>query len=198
MRRTAAASLLCLTSILALGAAQPSTQPHPPSGHGNPAGPGATANWPKPKPGDVASIDAILAAMYAVPAGDPGQARDWDRYRSLFAPDARLIAARPGPDGAATAMFLTIDNYIAVNRKYFEKGGFRDKEVARQTRQFGNIAQVWSTFESRHSAADPEPYVRGINSIQLLKDGDRWWIVNVFWDLEGPGREIPEQFLKGE
>lgn len=196
MRRwTPLALLLC--SALALGAAQPPTPPKPnkpslPSGH-----PGApvASTWPKAKPADVASIDAIVAAFYAATSGAPGQAREWDRYRSLFAPDARLVAARPGAEGAASAMFLTVGNFVDANRNYFEKGGFFDKEVARRTETFGNMAQVWSTFESRHKADEPQPYVRGINSIQLLKDGDRWWIVNVFWDLERDDSTIPAKYL---
>ncbi len=196
--RSTPISILCLCSVL--GAAQPAVppghqpvQPQMPAGH--PEVPAATVEWPAPKPGDVDSIDAILAAMYAAPAGDPGQAREWDRYRALFVPDARMIAARPGAEGSSLAMYMTIGSYIDANRKYFEKGGFHDKEVARRVQEFGNIAHVWSTFESRQRAADPQPYVRGINSIQLLNDGTRWWIVNIFWEFERPDRPIPERFL---
>jgi hypothetical protein len=191
MRRIAALSL-ALTSALAIGAGQPPAKPQLPAGH-----PGApvTVAWPTAKPADVASVDAIMAAMYASTAGAPGQKRDWDRYRSLFVPDARLIAARPGPEGAATAMYLNVTNYVDSNRNYFDKGGFMDKEVARKTETFGNMVHVWSTFESRHKADDPQPYARGINSVQLLKDGKRFWIVNLYWDLERDDSPIPAQYL---
>jgi hypothetical protein len=177
---------------------QPAHQPSGklPSGHPGLSPGDPVADWPKPRAEDVASVDAILAAFYKIPAGNKGEPRDWDRYRSLFSPDARLIPARGTPEGGAMAMFVTISDYIALNKNYFEKGGFMDKEVARRTESFGNIAQVWSTFESRHNEADPQPYIRGINSIQLLKDGDRWWIVNVFWELEGPELSVPDQYLK--
>ena len=198
MRRTGAAALI-LASVVALGMSQPQDhgkqppKPQLPAGH-----PGApvSSNWPKANPEDVKSIEAILATMYKVTGGEPGQARDWDRYKSLFVPDARLVAARPGPDGAATTMYLSVGNFVDANKNYFEKGGFFDKEISRKTEAYGNIAQVWSTFESRHKADDPAPYTRGINSIQLLKDGNRWWIVNVFWDLEHENAPIPEQYLK--
>jgi hypothetical protein len=94
------------------------------------------------------------------------------------------------------AMFVTITDYIGLNKTYFEKGGFMDKEVARRVESFGHMTQVWSTFESRHKADDVKPYIRGINSIQLLKDGDRWWVVNVFWDFEDDKTPIPEQYLQ--
>ena len=61
--------------------------------------------------------------------------------------------------------------------------------------QFGDIVQVWSTYESRHNPSDPTPFARGINSFQLLKDGDRYWVVNIFWDVESPTNPIPAKYL---
>lgn len=194
-----AAAALCLTAVLALGASQPpepSSEAHPGGGH--PQVPRPAADWPKPHATDVQSIDAIVGAFYSLSGGEAGQARDWERYKALFLPQARLVAARPGSDGTAGAFFLTIDEYVNANRKYFEKGGFFDKEIARRTDEFGAIAQVWSTYESRHVKDSPEPYARGINSFELLKDGDRWWIVTVFWDYERPESPIPAQYLKSE
>lgn len=198
-------ALLASASLLAQPASNPPAKPanHPaPAGQpaaapAKPKGPMPTGhpgmgqadprlNWPKARPEDVSSVDAIIKAFYTVPAGEKGEPRDWDRYASLFTPDARMIPARPDDKGNATAMFVTIAEYVDLNKSYFEKGGFRDSETHRKVEEFGHIAHVWSTFESRHAATDPAPYVRGINSIQLLKDGDRWWIVNVFWDFEGP------------
>lgn len=209
------AALLASTSMLAsqpaketpaaTPASQPATKPanHPappppkpkgpmPAGHPGAAPADTTLNWPKARPEDVNSIDAIIKAFYTVPAGEKGEPRDWDRYASLFSPDARMIPARGDDKGGAMAMFVTIGEYVDLNKSYFEKGGFRDTEVSRKVEQFGHIAQVWSTFESRHSSTDAEPYIRGINSIQLLKDGDRWWIVNVFWDFESPDAKVPD------
>lgn len=193
------AVLLSSASLIGLlGAAQPKqpdTQPNVPSGHPQIPIPKVGENWPKAKPDDVSSVDAIIKAFYEAPAGGPGQARDWDRYLSLFVPDARLIAARPGAEGAAGAMFLPAPDYVEANKNYFEKGGFWDKEVGRRVESFGNMVQVWSTYESRHKSADSAPYLRGINSIQLLKDGSRYWIVNVFWDFERPDNPLPAKYI---
>ena len=41
----------------------------------------ATAQQPAADPADVASIDAIITAVYDVISGDAGVARDWDRFR---------------------------------------------------------------------------------------------------------------------
>jgi len=130
-------------------------------------------------PADVASVDAIVKAAYDVISGPAGKKRDWDRERSLFIPGARLIpttakAGQINSDGTITPQVLDVEGFIERSREFFAKAGFFEKEIARRTERFGHIAHVWSTYESRHQADDPEPFMRGINSIQLLNDGDRW------------------------
>jgi hypothetical protein len=183
------ASLIVL-SASATALAQ-TTAPAPPHLTGSIAGhPG----WPVAKPSDVSSPEAILNAVYSVISGPQGQPRDWDRMRSLFIPDARLIPTLPAA-GHADAVALTIDGYIARTTARTASAGFYEHSVHNETEQFGNIVQVWSTYESRHAPTDATPFARGINSFQLLKDGDRYWIVNIFWDAESPGHPIPAQYL---
>jgi hypothetical protein len=151
--------------------------------------------WPAAKPEDVMSPEAIVNAVYSVISGGKGQARDWDRMRSLFIPDARLIPASAGKDGHTDAIMLTIDGYIARSNGRMTSSGFFEHSIHNETEQFGNIVQIWSTYESRHNADDPAPFARGINSFQLLKDGDRYWVVNIFWDSETPAKPIPAKYL---
>jgi hypothetical protein len=160
----------------------------------------AHPEWPAAKPQDVSSPEAILAAVYSVISGPKGQARDWDRMRSLFAPDARLIPTVTVPATATTpshtdAVFLTIDGYIARSGARMTSAGFFEHSIHNEIEQFGNIVQIWSTYESRHNADDPTPFARGINSFQLLKDGDRYWVINIFWDSESPTKPIPAKYL---
>lgn len=193
------AAALCLSVALSITGsqpAQPGAEQHPGGGH--PQIPRPAADWPKAHPEDVKSIDAVVTAFYSLAGGAAGESRDWDRYRSLFLPQGRMVAARPAADGTAGAFFLTIGEYVDANRKYFEKGGYFDHELGRRVESFGLIAHVWSAYESRHVKDSPEPYARGINSIELLKDGDRWWIVSVYWDYERPESPIPAEYLKGE
>jgi len=150
--------------------------------------------WPVAKPADVSSPEAILNAVYSVISGPQGQPRDWDRMRSLFIPDARLIPTVPSA-GHADAVVFSIDGYIARASARMATMGFYESSVHNVTEQYGNIVQVWSTYESRHAPTDATPFVRGINSFQLLKDGDRYWIVNIFWDAETPDHPIPAQYL---
>jgi hypothetical protein len=154
-------------------------------------------------PADVESIDAIIAAAYGVISGPAGQKRDWDRERSLFIPGARLIptsriAGALDADRTITPQVLDVDGYIERSRDYLETNGFFEKEIARRTEQFSHVAHVWSTYESRHREDDPEPFMRGINSIQLLYDDSRWWIVTVYWQHESPKDPLPEKYLNNK
>ena len=149
-------------------------------------------------PADVESIEAIIAAAYDVISGPAGKKRDWKRERSLFISGARLIptAVDAGRNDVDLApQVLDVDAYIARVKPYFATAGFYEKEVARRVEQFGQIAHVWSTYESRHDPNDAEPFMRGINSIQLFNDGSRWWILSIYWQHESRQHAIPEKYL---
>jgi hypothetical protein len=154
----------------------------------------------EPDPADVAAIDAIIRAAYDVISGPAGKKRDWNRERSLFYPGARLIPTANVPgrnDVDLEPQMLDIEGYIARVEPLFEKAGFYEKEIARRVEQFGQIAHVWSTYESRHDPDDAKPFMRGINSIQLFNDGKRWWILSIYWQHENAAHPIPkEYFLK--
>src|SRR5579863_9768934 len=145
--------------------AKPKTEAPAPQGPATPPAP------PAAKPADVASPDAILAATYDVISGPAGQKRDWDRFRSLFLPGAHLVAAAKRQDGTPALFNVTPDQYAARADGYFEKSGFFEKESARHADRYGNILQVFSTYESRHDSTDEKPFARGINSFQLYYDG---------------------------
>jgi len=139
---------------------------------------------------DVASIDAIIRAVYDVISG-PAGARDWERERTLFFPGARLIPTRPGPEGGATADAFDVEGYIASRTPFFAENAFYESEVSRRTFRFGNIAHVLSSYEARR-APGQKPFLRGINSFQLFHDGRRWWVLSIAWDNERPGNPLPE------
>jgi hypothetical protein len=94
--------------------------------------------------------------------------------------------------------FLDVDAYIARVEPYFQANGFFEKEIARRTEQFGRIVHAWSTYESRHNPDDPEPFMRGLNSIQLFYDGVRWWIVTIYWQHEFSGYPVPQEYLESK
>src|SRR3954465_11760486 len=131
---------------------------------------------------DLETIDGIIAALYEVISGPAGQKRDWERMRSLFAPGARLMRAAPllPPEEGHAVQVLDVDGYVARAGNYLEEHGFFESETARRVETYGHIAHPWSTYESRHKSEDPDPFARGINSIQLMHDGRRWWVVSIF------------------
>ena len=161
-----------------------------------------------PRPEDVGSMDGIIAAVYEVISGPAGQKRDWERMRSLFAPGARLIPTSPArPPGSAPDAPLTgaevyephvfdLEAFIERVDRNTQTQGFFERETARRAETYGHVAHVWSTYEARHKADDPKPFVRGINSIQLVNDGKRWWVVTIFWEAETTKTPIPDRYLK--
>ena len=150
----------------------------------------------KADPKDVESIDSIVDAVYDVISGPAGHERDWDRFRSLFAEGARLAPIRVPGEGAATVRFTEVNDYITNANASFLANGFFEREISRKTESFGHMAHIFSTYESKRTWEDKEPFARGINSIQLLNDGSRWWIVSIFWDSERPGQPLPEKYLR--
>jgi hypothetical protein len=187
--------VICLTSNITIAQTEkPSPQPSPaatPQASATPSPP------PPANPADVSSIDAIIRAVYEVHSGEQGKKRDWDRMRSLFVPGARLIlpAQSRSPGGYGWSV-SAVDEYIKRVFPLLEKDGFFEKEVGRRTEAWKNIAQAYSAYESRRKADDPKPFMRGINSFQLINDGQRWWIVTVMWQNEDEKNPLPEGILK--
>jgi hypothetical protein len=107
------------------------------------------------------------------------------------APDAPLKG-----DEEYAPRVITPEDYIARSGPFLEGQGFFERETARRTEQFGHIAHVFSTYEARQKSDDARPFMRGINSIQLVNDGKRWWILTVFWEAETERTKLPEKYLK--
>ena len=149
------------------------------------------AKVPAPKPDDVKSLDAILRAAYDVISGPAGD-RDWNRFRSLFFPQARFTEVGKGADGATFVISWGVEDFIRDATEVFLKEPFYENAIVNQPETFGNMTQVLSSYESRHSPGE-KPFQRGVNSFQLLNDGKRWWVLSIFWDSERPDNPLPEK-----
>jgi hypothetical protein len=174
---------------------QPSTTTQQPSNVNNANQPVTT---PAANPADVNSLEAILAAVYDSISGAKGKTRNWDRFRSLFVPGARLIPTFKRQSGDFATRALTPEEFIASSGKFMEEQGFFEHGIANHIETFANIAQVFSVYEGRHDTADPKPFVRGINSLQLMNDGKRWWVVTIFWQAEDAANPLPQRYLTVE
>jgi hypothetical protein len=193
MPRTAVCLALVAHTACAT-APSPNAIPEPAAGAAVP-GPSMPMAAPAARPADVASIESIIAALYDVISGPPGQNRDWDRFRSLFTGGARLIVGAPSQDGRVPSRNMTVEEYVASADPFLKRDGFWEREIASRVERYGNVAHVFSTYESRVNTADSPPFSRGINSIQLITNGERWWVVTILWDFERPGNAIPAEYL---
>lgn len=142
---------------------------------------------------DVQSTDAIIKALYEVISGEGNEPRNWDRFRYLFAKDGRLIPTTKTPDSNFTYVVWTPEEYIT--RFSSRTAGFFEYEIGNKTESYGTIAHVFTTYATKLTKNGPVTN-RGINSIQLLKDKNRYFILNIFWCAESLGFPLPPEYLQ--
>ena len=146
---------------------------------------------------DTESIDSILEALYASISGDAGEERDWDRFRNLFIEGAKLTPTFQNQQGQVGFIQWSPDEYIERAGASLERDGFHEDEIHREVDTYRYITQVFSTYQSKRTK-DGEVFARGINSIQLFNDGNRWWVVSIFWSSENEEYPVPSEYLEGE
>jgi len=140
---------------------------------------------------DLAEIDKTVHAVYDVISGPPGQKRDFDRMRSLFAPGATMKAISPkGLRGG------TVEDYISRNSAILEKEGFTETELGHRVELWGNLATVWSSYDGR--TANGSFHERGINSFQLVKVDGKWLVASILWQEETPENPLPANLNPGK
>lgn len=147
---------------------------------------------------DVTSLDAIMSALYGVISGDAGEKRDWDRFRYLFVEEARLMPSGKNQEGEVGYRIMSPDGYVERSGAWLEENGFHELEIHRVVEEYGSLVHLFSTYESYRSKSDEEPFARGINSIQLMNDGNRWWILHIYWLGETEELPLPAKYLPKE
>ena len=143
----------------------------------------------------VKTLDSTLKTLYGVISGEKGEERNWELFRYLFKPDAKMIPTWKNPANVTSAKYMTPEDYIERSGPWLVENGFIEKEIYRTSNTFGPISQVFSTYECYNSVNDEKPFMRGINSIQLLYDNNRWWVVNIYWTQESEDNPIPVNYL---
>ena len=151
----------------------------------------AAAAAAQPNAADLAGIDHAIRGVYEVISGPPGQKRDFDRMRTLFAPGATLKAI--GPKGLHGG---SLEDYISRNAEILEKEGFTERELGRRVEVWGGLATAWSAYDGR--TANGSFHERGINSMQLVKVDGKWLVASILWQEETPANPLPANLIKGK
>ncbi len=144
--------------------------------------PAAVSAQTAPRPEDVATVDGILKAYYEVVSGPAGEAADVERDRSLHHADAWVAIANVDRSGTPSVRAMTLDEYHGDNAP--RQAGFWEWETDRIVSRSGNMVHVWSSYASARTEGG-EPFTRGVNSITLFHDGERWWIMGWMFDSSG-------------
>ena len=158
----------------------------------------ALAQATGPRPSDVESPESIVAAGYAAIARAPGQPFDWNRFRALFLPEARLIPNTEQRQG--TFDVLSPEEFIAWIEEFTPPPGdstdqgFQEEQVSAEIVRYGDVAHVFSTYQ-KHFWGSDQILGRGINSFQLVYNDGRWWIAGIAWDEENGAGPIPADYL---
>jgi hypothetical protein len=149
----------------------------------------AAAAAAQPNAADLAGIDQAIRGVYEVISGPPGQKRDFDKMRSLFAPGATLKAI--GPRGLHGG---SLEDYISRNAEILEKDGFTERELGRRVEVWGGLATAWSAYDGR--TANGSFHERGINSFQLVKAGGKWLVASILWQEATPENPLPADLIE--
>ena len=156
------------------------------------------SNEKRPRAVDFTTISGVIDALYEMISFPPGGRPDWQGLRELFVPGGRLIPPKDKADPAARVM--DVEAFIVWGEQVFEQGemrtrGFYEADTHRVIETFGNIAHVFSTYESRFTRDDPAAFERGINSIQLIREDGLWKVLTILWDIESDEQPVPEKYL---
>ena len=143
---------------------------------------------------DVASVDGLMRAFYAVVNVRPDGQRLWSRDRTLYSPWVRFIGTSMSASGTPEVVVWNHQQLVDASEPLVQRG-FSETEIHRNTRSYGNIAHVDSTYEAVLDSTNGPQRFRGVNSIELYFDGQRWWIASVMWMSEAASHPIPASLL---
>jgi hypothetical protein len=139
---------------------------------------------------DSSDIGSVVTGLYAMISGPKG-ARDYKNRWQVYHETARLMRTGIDEAGRPKIQIMTPEDHARDTAELFAREDFYEVEIAREVKQFGNIAQVWSIYEMRRTA-NGEAYRRGINTMQLARDASgAWRVISILWDNEREGLKIP-------
>lgn len=144
-------------------------------------------------PSSVQSIDSLISTLYNVISMPPGK-RNWNEFKNLFLPNARLISIKMDNAGKYNFYNVTVDDYIEMIKPKLDNANYFEIEIGRKQEEYNNIAQVFSTYKSTLILEKDILFESGINSFQLIYYKDRWWIVSALFNNETRDNMIPDKY----
>lgn len=152
--------------------------------------PFAFAQHPMANPDDVATIDGVMKAYYESVSGHPGK-RDGERMLSLFIPDGKIKIDTEGdiPTHQLAKDYLRTESFLTISTDFFER------EISRDMQQFGYMVNILSTYGISDAMENENYTARGVTAFELVKTGDRWWILSTMWQRESEELPLPPHLL---
>lgn len=138
-----------------------------------------------------------LEALYDVISGPVGEARDWERFRSLFLPGAQMSVIVTDQEGIERVVVLSLEDYIARNGPRLAEIGFTETETRRETFLYGGMATVLSAYEAIR-ADTGETIAVGVNSLTILDDQGTWKIASIAWRAADAAWPVERAFERAE
>jgi hypothetical protein len=138
--------------------------------------------------------EGLIRALYDMVSFDAGPEPDWEMFREVFLDDAVLVFS---PSRAQPMRVMGVDGFIQDWRDFFRDAelagkGFHETIAGLEVTEFGGLAHAFVIFEPRIGTEPPPRQIRGLDSIELCYDGERWWVAAITTEFEGPGKTIPE------
>lgn len=138
-------------------------------------------------------IEDLVKELYLAISFKQSSEINLDRFKKLFKPDTRLIYFSKN-----SVEQLKLETFVIRLKEQIDKGNiksFYEYELTKTIDEFGKIAHVFSTYEAKESPESIKVLQKGINSIQMIFDKERWWITSLMWFNEDSKYEIPEKYL---
>ena len=122
--------------------------------------------------------DELLTLYFGVLQGDAGASRDWDSFVDLFMGGAhlRVVVVAEGKEQMGE---WGIREFVDHARELYEPNGISQIETGRVLEIQGSTAHGWCRFESRAGTDSAPAIASGIQSLQMIRLGGRWWITSV-------------------
>ncbi|MBM3984981.1 MAG: nuclear transport factor 2 family protein [Planctomycetes bacterium] len=145
---------------------------------------------------DAHAIRAALDGLYAAFGFDPGGEADWDAIRASCAEGAAFLApAAPDRPQRLTGLDEFLEDFRAYASSPPVAGtGLHERITGVRVDGFGRIAHAFVAFEG-FAPGDGRALTRGLDSLQLVRDGERWLLASFTTQYETPALSLPLRFV---